>query len=328
MNALFRDAPMGQMIRWATKGKVFKYPEEQPDFQCPNSYSGEKSTQSPPSDITPAATSPLADEDDVAHKDLEKVQTGDDHEKLDKEHHLTTAPTAADADARSLSSDSTDNDNRALSQIMSRPQMSQVVSRADIERAYTNAERQETLKSRPTRIEPKKTSDGIILVDWYSTDDPENPQNWTSRKKVYVVIQIYLYTLAVYIGSAIITPGQPYYEQQFGVSPEVASLGLSMYVFGYGLGPLLFSPLSEIPLIGRNPPYMVTFGIFLAISIGVATVNSFPALIVLRFLQGFFGSPCLATGGATLGDVYSLLKLPYALTGWAAFATAGTFIIL
>jgi DHA1 family multidrug resistance protein-like MFS transporter len=44
---------------------------------------------------------------------------------------------------------------------------------------------------------------------------------------------------------------------------------------------------------------------------------------VLRFLQGFFGSPCLATGGASIGDLYSLLKLPYFLTGWAAFATCG-----
>lgn len=26
-------------------------------------------------------------------------------------------------------------------------------------------------------ITPKKTTDGIILVDWYTTDDPANPQN-------------------------------------------------------------------------------------------------------------------------------------------------------
>ena len=47
---------------------------------------------------------------------------------------------------------------------------------------------------------PEKTADGTILVDWYDTSDPENPQNWSSKKKGLVVLQIYLYTLAVYIG--------------------------------------------------------------------------------------------------------------------------------
>lgn len=32
------------------------------------------------------------------------------------------------------------------------------------------------------------------------------------------------------------------------------------------------------------------------------------------------GSPCLATGGASMGDIYGLLKLPYALTAWVAAA--------
>jgi MFS transporter, DHA1 family, multidrug resistance protein len=81
--------------------------------------------------------------------------------------------------------------------------------------------------------------------------------------------------------------------------------------------------MSEIPIIGRNPPYMVTFGIFVILCVPTALVNDIPGLLVLRFLQGFFGSPCLATGGATIGDLYSLLKLPYYLTGWAAFATGG-----
>jgi DHA1 family multidrug resistance protein-like MFS transporter len=123
--------------------------------------------------------------------------------------------------------------------------------------------------------------------------------------------------------SAIYTPSEPYLIKIFGISPTVASLGLALYVLGYGTGPLFFSPLSEIPVIGRNPPYMITFGIFVILCVPTALVNNIPGLLVLRFLQGFFGSPCLATGGASIGDLYSLIKLPYYLTGWAAFATAG-----
>jgi len=70
-----------------------------------------------------------------------------------------------------------------------------------------------------------------------------------------------------------------------------------------GIGPMLFSPLSEIPIVGRNIPYLVTFGLFVILCVPTALVNHFAGLLVLRFLQGFFGSPALATGGASMEDV-------------------------
>lgn len=67
----------------------------------------------------------------------------------------------------------------------------------------------------------------------------------------------------------------------------------------------------------------MTFAIFTILSVPTALVDNFPGLLVLRCLQGYFGSPCLATGGASMGDMYSLLKLPYLLTFWVAAATCG-----
>ncbi|KAK9321256.1 major facilitator superfamily domain-containing protein [Lipomyces orientalis] len=172
-------------------------------------------------------------------------------------------------------------------------------------------------------ISPVKTSDGIVVVDWYTTDDPENPQNWPPWKKHSVAMLICLYTFVVYCGSAIYTPSVPFVTEVFGVSTIAASLGLSVYVLGYGTGPLIFAPLSEIPALGRNIPYMVTFGIFVILCVPTALVDNFAGLLVLRFLQGFFGSPCLANGGASMQDIYSLLKLPYAMTFWVSAAYCG-----
>jgi DHA1 family multidrug resistance protein-like MFS transporter len=132
-----------------------------------------------------------------------------------------------------------------------------------------------------------------------------------------------MYTPMVYMGSAIYSPSIPGVMERFGVEIGAASLGLSMYVLAYGVGPLLFSPLSEIPIVGRNPPYIVSYAIFVILLVPSSLVDSFSGLIALRFLQGFFGSPCLATGGATLQDVYSLLNLPYVLSLWAFAATCG-----
>jgi hypothetical protein len=56
-----------------------------------------------------------------------------------------------------------------------------------------------------------------------------------------------------------------------------------------GLGPLLFSPLSEIASVGRNAPYIITLFIYTMLWIGAATVQNFPGYLVLRFLTGFFG---------------------------------------
>ncbi|KAH8705658.1 major facilitator superfamily domain-containing protein [Talaromyces proteolyticus] len=179
----------------------------------------------------------------------------------------------------------------------------------------------EKVKSIP--IVPKKTKDGAVLVDWYYTNDEENPHNWSNKKRAFLATLICLYTFVVYTTSAIYTSSVVGVMQQFNVSDLLATLGLSLYVLGYGTGPLIFSPMSEIPLIGRNPVYIITMFLFVIISIPTAFVGNFPGLMVLRFLQGFFGSPCLASGGASIGDMYSLMALPYAMMAWVSAAYCG-----
>lgn len=46
--------------------------------------------------------------------------------------------------------------------------------------------------------------------------------------------------------------------EEFGVAQVPALLGLTLYVAGYGLGPILWSPMSEIPQIGRLWVYIIT----------------------------------------------------------------------
>lgn len=64
----------------------------------------------------------------------------------------------------------------------------------------------------------------------------QDPQNWSTGKKFFVSCQIWLLTFAVYIGSAIYAPGIVGVTEQFGVSRVAATLGLTLFVFGYGLG--------------------------------------------------------------------------------------------
>ena len=170
-------------------------------------------------------------------------------------------------------------------------------------------------------LPPRKGN--INLISWNSPTDPDNPYNWSSIKKSWISLVILLYTFTVYIGSSLYTASVPDIVQIFGVSDVAASLGLSLYVIGYGLGPLLFSPLSEIPAVGRNAPYIVTFFIFVVLCVPTTLVNNFGGLLALRFLLGFFGSPCLATGGASYGDFYGARAMPYVIALWGGGATLG-----
>ena len=187
MSDLFRDAPIGQLVRWATKNRVLQYPEEKSGFTCPSDYHGEK-----PSYASDAST-PVASPPDIAEK-LEQPQTPGFNT-------LATAPTARDVDPFEATGAREATNAPSLSKTVTRPEMTKVHTRADLEQAYTNATHQEAMKYQQSRpIVPEKTADGTILVDWYDTTDQENPQNWSGRKKGIVVTQIYLYTLAVYMG--------------------------------------------------------------------------------------------------------------------------------
>lgn len=168
-----------------------------------------------------------------------------------------------------------------------------------------------------------QTTAMILKCHRYTTDDAANPQNWSNGKRAFVSIVICLYTFVVYTGSAIYTSSEVGLEAKWGLRPVESSLPLSLYVLAYGIGPLIWAPLSEIPIIGRSPVYASTMAIFTILSLPTALVNNFAGLLVLRFLQGFFGSPCLANGAATMQDMYSLLNLPYALVAWVSAAYCG-----
>jgi DHA1 family multidrug resistance protein-like MFS transporter len=168
-----------------------------------------------------------------------------------------------------------------------------------------------------------KVHNSTNLVDWSGPDDPSNPQNWPLRDKVLMTVVISLYTFAVYVGSSIYSPAQPQVMEAFGVSDVEGALGLALYVLGYGIGCLLFSPISEMPAVGRNPPYAVSGFLFVVLCIPTALVNNYPGLMVLRFLLGFMASPCLATAGASLADIWTMAAFPFAVALWAVTATMG-----
>lgn len=81
--------------------------------------------------------------------------------------------------------------------------------------------------------------------------------------------------------------------------------------------------MSEIPQIGRNPVYILTLIVFVCFLVPTALAKNFGMLLAFRFLTGFFGSPSLATGGASIGDMYKPSKRAYGIAVWGISAVCG-----
>jgi hypothetical protein len=93
-----------------------------------------------------------------------------------------------------------------------------------------------------TSVSIKALAEPIVVS--FTSDDPENPRNWSARKKAWTITIINIYTFVVYCTASVITPTAGYLVERYNVSLIVASLTLSMYVVGCKL---IYRP-SKLPL--------------------------------------------------------------------------------
>ncbi|GKU15986.1 unnamed protein product, partial [Fusarium langsethiae] len=108
-------------------------------------------------------------------------------------------------------------------------------------------------------------------------------------------------------------------NKEFNCSQIVATLGLSTFVLGIALGPVLTSPLSEY--YGRRPIYLVSWTMFIIWTIPSAVAQNIQTMIIARFFTGFAGSSFLSVAGGTAGDVFERheIQKPMSLVSLAPF---------
>ena len=164
----------------------------------------------------------------------------------------------------------------------------------------------------------------LVKVLYVSADDDN--RNWSAFKKGFVAFSISLLTFSVYIGSAIYTTSEVGIMEEFGVSEVKAALGLTLYVLAYGIGPMFLTPLQEMASYGRNPVYIIGLAIFVLFNVPIVVTHNFSVILAFRFFTGFIGSPALATGGASMADIFAPSTLPYMIGIWALGAVAGPIL--
>lgn len=165
---------------------------------------------------------------------------------------------------------------------------------------YTTENPEGAIKG-PVVTGPKGDRKEYKLVT-FTPNDPENPKNWSKAYKWYCTMVVAITCFVVAFASSVITADLKGVEETFNVSEEVAMLTITVFVVGFGVGPVAFAPLSEI--YGRRVIYGSTLLIAVIFIIPEAVAKNIGTLIVCRAIDGIaFSAPMTLVGG-TLADLW------------------------
>ncbi|OJZ80266.1 hypothetical protein ASPFODRAFT_53633 [Aspergillus luchuensis CBS 106.47] len=185
----------------------------------------------------------------------------------------------------------------------------------------------EQIRTRPSTVSPEGLEEAISKGAEFVTftvGDPEHPYNWSRWYRWYITLIASTLVVCVAFGSSIVTGGLGLIEEKYQVSLEVAILTCSIMVCGFAVGPLLWSPLSEI--IGRRPVYIMSLGLYVIFNIPCALSPNIGGLLVCRFLCGVFSSSGLSLAGGTIADIWSIEERGMAIAYFAAAPYCGPVV--
>ncbi|KAJ3487798.1 hypothetical protein NLI96_g3279 [Meripilus lineatus] len=148
-------------------------------------------------------------------------------------------------------------------------------------------------------------TDAPYLVELSPEDDPKNI---SAFRKWIIVSIVSSSALCVTCASSVAAFTEAGVARDFHVHKEVSILGISLFVQGLGIGPLLVGPLSE--LYGRSIIYRVSFVFFFPFTFPVSFSPNIAVFLVLRWLTGLSGSAFLSVAGGSVSDMFRNQHVP------------------
>ncbi|KAL4767572.1 major facilitator superfamily domain-containing protein [Aspergillus nidulans var. acristatus] len=144
------------------------------------------------------------------------------------------------------------------------------------------------------------TEDSPFVVE-FQKDDPGNPMSWGEARKWFTTTIVTFSVFAVTFTSSAYSVSAAKVFQDFDISTEVFTLGLSLFVLG-----------SE--LYGRQVLWIITHIAMVAFMGGSAGSQNVATLLILRFFAGTFGGSPLVNSGGTIADIFPPAQRGLALT--------------
>lgn len=129
--------------------------------------------------------------------------------------------------------------------------------------------------------------------------DPTEPK---SRCRVMIAALATYATMVVTLASAIFATAVPSLMRIYQIDREVATLGVSLFVLGFALGPVVWASFSELK--GRYLPFIISVFGFMVFSFGTAVSKNMASILVCRYFAGFFGAGPLTLAGPINADMF------------------------
>lgn len=159
---------------------------------------------------------------------------------------------------------------------------------------------------------------GKILVD-FEPGTREDPREWTNGRKWFVTLACASLCLTVALGSAMPTGDLHSQQETFHVAPVPIYLSISLFVLGFGVGPLMFAPLSE--LIGRKPVYCISIFFYFIFTLPSCLAKNLATMLAGRMIAGIASSAPMTNVGGSIADVWAVEKrgIPMAIFSMTLF---------
>ncbi|KAF6820597.1 MFS multidrug transporter (polyamine transporter 3) [Colletotrichum plurivorum] len=123
------------------------------------------------------------------------------------------------------------------------------------------------------------------------------------RRKAKATFGMSLFVFISLFAVSLVAPTLPAISAELDIeNPATQEMGLSVFLLGFAIGPLIASPLSET--FGRMraiQSWNLLYTVFNAVR-GASRTKE--AIIALRFVPGLFASATLGIGGGTIGDMF------------------------
>ena len=155
-------------------------------------------------------------------------------------------------------------------------------------------------------------------------DDPAHPQNWSIHKKVIMCFAVGLSAISITFGSAMFAASSADLMEIYHIGWTPATLGTSLFVFGFASGPIIWGPLSE--LYGRRIVLVCsTFG-YTCFSFAVGVSKDIQSILICRFFAGFVGAAPLVVAPAAFTDMFNARTRGTAIALFVVLIFAGPML--
>ncbi|KIJ54461.1 hypothetical protein M422DRAFT_73490 [Sphaerobolus stellatus SS14] len=166
------------------------------------------------------------------------------------------------------------------------------------------ASRRSTFAATPTLhdLEITYSKEGFHVVN-FDKGTGEDPREWSKGKKWYVTCTTAFLCLGVALGSSLVTGDMTGPTKEFGNEQIITNLSVTCFVIGFGLGPLIFAPLSE--MLGRRPMYIASMFLYFIFTLPQPLAKNIATIAVTRQLAGIFASAPMCNVGGSIADVWA-----------------------